>query len=306
MPVALAPMLVIANYVLLKFALRPKDDTKRKFYASIGSVFAVFSPQIVVGEYAGLLANWMALVATYFAFYLLIKGWESKDRNSAIISFGILFAVLCLTMLLHLYTWANLLAIIAVFAATSHLFGRKSVTNPRIKVVLMLAVVGSAFAVDLVKSQYLEIPSAAGSDSAVGSNIEPEDTRGRWDRLFFTLNTYVGGFLSNPAIFLLTLMWLVRADISKGLHRLMLSMVFILAIPITFGSIEFQTRVLYNIPFHIPALLGILILNFKDKTNRIFLITTCLVFATYAVRAMANLQLDLPDGYILDRQFLLP
>lgn len=307
LPVALAPMLVAANYVLLRYSLKSKDEAKVKFYASIGAIFAVFSPQIVVGEYAGLLANWIALVATYFAFYFLIKGWESNDRNHAIRSFGILFAILFVAMLCHLYTWANLLAVILLFVGISFVFGRNSVTGPKIKILIVLAVVGTSFSIDQVRSYYFDTPAATGSDSAIGTNVGPEDTSGTGTRLIFTLNTYVGGFLSNPVIFLLALVWLVRADLTKGLERLMLSMMFILAIPITVGSVEFQTRVLYNIPFHIPALLALFLLNFKDKTSRpLLMLAILLVFATYALRAMANLQLELPEGFVLNRQFLLP
>jgi len=255
------------------------------------------------------LANWMALVAAYFAFYFLIRGWESQNPRQMAYSFGILFGVLVVMMLVHLYTWANLLAIILLFAGISYVFSRRSVTTPKMKVVVMLMVVGTAFAVDYAKSSYFVTPTAAGSESAIGTNITPQDTSGRWDRLFFTLHTYVGGFLSNPALLVLSVVWLVRADLSKGLDRLLLSMFFILAMPITFGSIEFQTRVLYNIPFHIPALLAIYSTGFGKGMNAsraLLILAIGLTFATYAVRAMANLYLDLPEGYLLEEQFLLP
>jgi hypothetical protein len=310
LPVALAPLLVLANYFLLRRSLRSRDgEGKLKFYASVGAMFAVFSPQIVVGQYAGLLANWMALVAAYFAFYFLIRGWESQNRKQMASSFGILLGILVVMMLVHLYTWAHLLAIILLFAGMSFVFSRRSVTTPKIKLAVMLIVVGTAFAIDYAKSSYFITPTAAGSESAIGTNITPQDATGRWDRLFFTLHTYVGGFLSNPALLLLSLVWLVRADLSKGLDRLLLSMFFILAVPITFGSIEFQTRVLYNIPFHIPALLAIYGIGLGKEMNAsraLLILAIALTFATFALRAMANLYLELPEGYVLDEQFLLP
>lgn len=311
LPVALAPMLVLANYVLLRFSLRSKDDGKGKFYASLGAIFAAFSPQIVVGEYAGLLANWLALVAAYFAFYFLIKGWESKNRDQMIYAFGILFALLLVMMLIHLYTWTHLLTIILVFSMISYVLARKSVPNSIIKVFIMLAIIGTAFLIDYVKSSYFVTPTAAGSGSAIENNAQPQETNGRWERLFFTLNTYVGGFLSNPALLLPAVFWMVKSDLSKGVDRLLLSMFFILAVPITFGSIEFQTRVMYNIPLHIPALLILYYgaNKFKDgRTNFSHLlpiITIVLTLVTYAFRAMTNLYLELPEGYVLEDQFLL-
>jgi hypothetical protein len=306
LPVALAPMLVLATYSLLRFSLK-SEETKVKLYASIGAIFAAFSPQIVVGEYAGLLANWLALIPTYFVFYFLIKGWDSASRNQMIRNFGILFGMLLLIMLLHLYTWAHMLTVTLLFAAISFLFARKSVTSPRIKVALMLIVVGSSFAIDYARSSFFETPAAGASDSAIGTNIVPHDTAGRWDRLFFTLHTNVGGFLSLPILLILALVWIVKADLSKTLNRIMLSMVFILAIPITFGSIEFQTRVLYNIPLHVFALLALSQTKYSlEKSRLIIPIAIALIIMTYSLRAMANLYIELPPGFVLDNQFLLP
>jgi hypothetical protein len=311
LPVALAPMLVAANYVLLRYSLKSKDEAKAKFFASLGAIFAVFSPQIVVGEYAGLLANWLALVVAYFAFYFLIRGWESQSRNQMIYSFGALFALLIVMMLVHLYTWAHLLSVVLLFAGMSYIFARKSTLRPKIKIIIMLAIVVTAFSIDNLKSSYFVTPAASGTGSAIGSNVQPEDVNGRWNRLFFTLHTYVGGFLSNPVLLLPALIWMVRANLSKGIDRLLLSMFFILAVPIVFGSIEFQTRVLYNIPLQIPALL---ILMYSATTYKhsitsrhlLLIIAISLALATYTLRAMANLYLELPPGYVLEDQFLLP
>ena len=306
LPAALAPLIVLANYLLLRYSLKSKDDMKIKVYASIGAIFAVFSPQIVVGEYAGFLANWIALVMVYFALYFLIRGWETNNRNHAIHSFGILFVLLLLIMLTHLYTWTHFLAVMLLFGGMSFVFARKSVAAPKIKILLLLIVVGTMFPMDYAKSSYFSTPAATASDSAIATNIMPQDTNTRWDRLFFTMSSYVGGFLSNPALLLLAVIWMLKADLSKGLERLLISMFFISALPIAVGSVEFQTRVLYNIPFQIPALLALYGTKFRSRTSLILLIAIVLSFATYAVSAMANLYLQLPEGYVLENQFLLP
>ena len=306
LPVALAPLIVMANYLLLRYSLKSRDEIKIKVFASIGAIFAVFSPQIVVGEYAGFLANWIALVMVYFALYFLIRGWETNNRNHAIHSFGILFVLLLLIMLTHLYTWTHFLAVMLLFGGMSFVFARKSVAAPKIKILLLLIVVGTMFPMDYAKSSYFSTPAATASDSAIATNIMPQDTNTRWDRLFFTMSSYVGGFLSNPALLLLAVIWIVKADLSKGLERLLISMFFISALPIAVGSVEFQTRVLYNIPFQIPALLALYGAKFRSRTSLILLIAIVLSFATYAVSAMANLYLQLPEGYVLENQFLLP
>jgi hypothetical protein len=104
---------------------------------------------------------------------------------------------------------------------------------------------------------------------------------------------------------------MVKAKVSNGIDRLMLIMFFIMAIPITFGSVEFQTRVLYNIPIQIPALLVLFYgtARIEAKTTLLYqllVIAIILAMATYSLRAMANLYLELPPGYVLSNQFLLP
>jgi hypothetical protein len=87
----------------------------------------------------------------------------------------------------------------------------------------------------------------------------------------------------------------------------MISFCFILAIPIAIGSIEFQTRVLFNLPFHVAGLLALYGLKWKDSNSQhMVIIAILLSSATFALRAMANLDLELPEGIGIDEEFLLP
>ena len=227
------------------------------------------------------------------------------------VSFGALFAILLVTMLIHLYTWAHLLAVTVLFAGLSFLLFRKSVSDPRIKALLMIAIVAASFSIDYGRSLYFSTPAAAEGDSALASNIEARDPSSRWDRLYVTLGSYVGGFLSNPALFLLALVWIVRAK-SSGLSILMLSMIFMLSVPVAVGSVEFQTRVLYNTPIHIAAVMALMWTGGRlgrtsdDKAlQKLLIVGVIFIMATFALRAMANLPLVLPEGYELERDFLL-
>src|SRR5439155_24657716 len=139
-------------------------------------------------------------------------------------------------------------------------------------------------------SSYLGTPAVAAPDSSIGINIMPQDASGRWDRLFFTMTTYVGGFLSNPVLFLLALVWIVKGNLTDGLDRLIFSLFFVLAIPVTFGSIEFQTRVLYNMPFHLLPLL-VLYGTKTESYRRLIIIAVALTLAVYGLHSMADLYL---------------
>ena len=309
LPALLAPLLVLASYLLVRHTVNSEDKYRVKKYAALCAVFAAFSIQVVVGQYAGLLANWIALVVSYFAFYSLIRAWEAKDRRQTLYFLGITFAILTVIMLLHVYTWAHMLTVTLLFAGSSYVLARKSVTSAKFKALFMLLVVCSAFGLDYVKALYFSTPLVGEAGSVIIRNVQPEgvDNATRWDQLNFILQTYVGGFLSNPALFLLALIWIIRSDLTAGLNRLMFAMICMTVVPFVFGNAEFQTRVLYNIPYHIPALLALFGAKIQDKTLRYALILSIALFlATYAIRAMANLYLVLPDGYVLERQFLLP
>jgi hypothetical protein len=185
LPVALAPSLVAANYFLLRHAFDAKKYgiERIKVFSSIGAALAAFSPQVIVGEYAGLLANWIALIVAYFALYLAIRCWESVERRKMVMAFLGLFAVLAVTMLFHVYTWAHLLAVIMIFAGLSFVIFRKSVYQPKAKLILLAITVLGSFALDYTRSLYFETPSAAEPDSALASNIQANDPAGRWERL---------------------------------------------------------------------------------------------------------------------------
>jgi hypothetical protein len=312
LPVALAPMLVMANYGLIRLALKSRQDQRSvKLFASIGAMVAAFAPQIVVGEYAGLLANWLALIPAYFALYLLIRCWESKDRRQAIMYSAGLFGIMMLILLIHLYTWSHLLAVALVFVILSYAFSRRTSVSPKTKVLVILLVICSTFAVDYGRSLYFSTPSATSADSAITKNIQPTGQgMSRWDQLYFTLGAFVGGYLSNPMLFLMALFWVVaKADFAQGLDRVMLAMLFMLAPPVLFGTVEFQTRVLFNTMIQIPALLAIYSFSSRSRNGLLrtmLIVAVIAVMATYGIRAMANLYLELPEGIGLETEFLLP
>lgn len=311
LPVALAPMLVFASYMLVRLTLPSKADNSTKTFAALAGLVAAFSPQIIVGEYAGLLANWLALIPSYFALYVLIKCWESRNRRRLVLSSVGLFGILLLVMLIHLYIWSQMLVVAVMFIGISYAFSRKKVPFAKLKVGLLLLVIGGAVAVDYARSAYFGTLSVTSSNSAITRNILPgQESASRWDQLYFILTKYVGGFLSNPVLFLLALIWVAaRVDLTRGLDRAMIAMLFLIAFPLLIGTVEFQTRVIYNTPVQIPAVLALYSFaghGRHDLARTLLILAVILVMATYGIRAMANLYLELPPGAVLDRQFLLP
>ncbi len=83
-------------------------------------------------------------------------------------------------------------------------------------------------------------------------------------------------------------------------------MLFALAIPILFGSMTVQARLLYNTPFFIPAAVALLGLTRARLPTLLAFAFVILVLSNYAVGAMANLNLVVPDNAILENPFLVP
>jgi hypothetical protein len=310
LPVALAPALVASTYLLVRHSLGVKKYEGVLVFAALAALFTAFSPQIIVGEYAGLLANWLALVAGYPALLFLIKTWDSDGRYQLALYSACLFATLLLVMLFHLYIWLHLLAVTAIFCALSYIFSKGS--NSKVKVLSIVLVVAACFAFDYGRSQFFDSPQLARSDSVVGENIQSAPERGsRWDQLHFTLGTYVGGFLSSPVLFLPALAWVVaKGDLRNGLDRTLISMLFLLALPVLVGNVDFQTRVLHNTPMQIPAVLSLYPLTSHSKYRLLgvlLIVATIAISTTFALRAMANLYFVPPEGYVLGgEEILLP
>ena len=104
----------------------------------------------------------------------------------------------------------------------------------------------------------------------------------------------------------LALLWVFRSSYLKAFDRLLLSMLFLLAVPMLFGSSDIQARVFYVVPLFVPALLSLN--SVRRDNNRVFyfaMIALMSSMAVYALRAMTNMDLVLPEGYEIEEPFLI-
>jgi len=86
-----------------------------------------------------------------------------------------------------------------------------------------------------------------------------------WDNLFQTSFVYMGGIFGNFLILSLCLYWLIHSNL-REMPNLFIAIFFSIALlPILFGGEVIQTRVLYNIPFQIPAAIGLIYLANKNR-----------------------------------------
>ncbi|MGI0013760.1 MAG: hypothetical protein ACREBU_10010, partial [Nitrososphaera sp.] len=222
-----------------------------------------------------------------------------------------LFAALALTMLFHIYTWGYIILVLSLFTCISYfsLQRSRSVRKAellKVTAVLVCVILASIFT-DYAKSSYFGVSTGLSRDSLVaGSSFDLTNFNSRWETLDFTLGAYVGGFLSNPVIIMLALIWALKGSYLRGFDRVLFSAIFILSIPILFGTSVIQARLLYVVPLFVPAFLTLI--SSREIGNRVFLyalIAVMLSVAVYALRAAANLYLVVPGGIELEEPFLV-
>jgi hypothetical protein len=321
LPVLLAPALVASSYLLVRL-VRPAVLVeairgRKGIVASTVAMAAALSPQIVVGLYAGILANWLALIPSLFSIVVAVRISEyaksrELDWRKLSASAAVLLALLTLANLFHVYTWGYLVLALGLFTILSFVVMRKSGSVNRhillkVSVVLGCVIVASV-AADYAKSSLFSVTSGLSQESILaGNTLSPTNFLSRWEALDFTFSSYVGGFLSNPVIMALALLWVFRSSYQKAFDRLLLSMIFLLAIPILFGSSDIQARVFYVVPLFIPALLSLNSLR-QQNNGTFFLAISALAIsmAVYALRAITNMDLVLPEGYEIEEPFLIP
>jgi hypothetical protein len=320
LPVLLAPALVASSYLLVRL-VRPAAlgavKGRNSVVASTVAIAAAMSPQIVVGLYAGILANWLALIPGLFSVVMAVKISEHTknkdlDWRKLSASAAALFALLIITNLFHVYTWGYLVLALVLFTVISFVVLRKSASIDRrilLKICFILgSVIVASVAADYIKSSIFSVNSGLSQESILaGNTLSPANFLSRWEALGFTFSSYVGGFLSNPVIMALALLWVFRSSYLKAFDRLLLSMIFLLSVPILFGSSDIQARVFYVVPLFIPALLSLNSLR-QHSNGTFFLAIFALAtsMAVYALRAMTNMELVLPEGYEVEEPFLIP
>ncbi|AIF82364.1 hypothetical protein NTE_00282 [Candidatus Nitrososphaera evergladensis SR1] len=279
--IILGPLLAISVYFLAR-ELAAND---------LASLLAAFMTAIsyptLVGIYAGFYANWLALVFGYASFIFLLRFIKTIERKNLL-----LFALMILlTLLSHVYTWTIVTIVTGAYIAAIFVFKNKyTILNKSI--VLIVIVILSVIAIDIVRV------NITGSTGGIEKDLElayraigVEQFALRWSNLNYTANSFVGGQLGNFIIYAFALYWLFKVRIESQ-TILLLIFLSIGLIPVLFGNYVIQTRVLYDIPFQIPA--AIALSNINKKVNVISTLLFVIILFNISIIAVSNFYLVLP------------
>lgn len=250
-PILLGLLLVLATYFFVRQA------EFNRLSASFAMLFTVFSYHITVGMYGGLIANWISLVFLYvflgFVFASLKKvSWRL---------FGVALAFQSFLLFSHANTWGMSMGILGVFffVLLVECFVKRE-NSFRPLMLLMILVVGMSL--NAIRNFALGISVGTVEVASVAqSGVSLTNLLSVWQTLRVSLGSYMGISFMNPVLlFLASLGGLAMTLNTRLVSRFFTASLVASSIPFFLGDNLVQTRILYDLPVHVFAFLGLLVL----------------------------------------------
>lgn len=255
--VVLGLFLVLATYFFARLA------GFNFFYASLAMLFAVASPHLTVGMYGGLFANMIGLVFWYVFWALVFACLKTCSWRLC------LMAVVFQSLLLfsHANTWDMSMGILGLFFIVlflEWLIKRKKCSRP----LMLFALLVAGVSLNVVRNSVLNI--GIGTVEAVGvaqSGVSLINLLSIWQTLGVSLGSFMGIAFVNPVLlFFAGVGGIAVALDSRLVSRFLTTSLVAASVPFILGDYIVQTRIMYDLPVHIFAFLGLLVsLGFVER-----------------------------------------
>jgi hypothetical protein len=246
-----------------------REAAGRRDVALLSALLASFSPQLLVGTFAGIFEAWLAYSESLLFFGLILHAMKNSDSRSA--AGSVVLSVLIL--LTHPWTWAVLILILAcqlivILVVQTRSAGSLRLTNSlRVQsIVLIMSVLVCVVAVTLASLAFPDLgnPTILFLEERLSSPVL------FMNDIALTLTNYVGGFYSNWVLMSLVLIGLFGASqLAEEVRALLLSWVFVPGLLSIFFSSDVQWRLLYLLPYSVLAAYGIISIRSKMKSRLI-------------------------------------
>lgn len=283
-PLILAPLLAFVTYLLTY------EISRNSRISLIASFLTPFSIQVSMGIYSGFYSNWIAIIIAYTTIIFFIKACKgNKSFYYTLLFIGL--TSLCFT---HIYTWLFFvicLGISILFVAKYH--------NPKVglqRCILIVVILASSSIGSIVP--WLASGNVAGFHNFMDlyNNDFEEFTWIFLDLFDFVVLVSHGGLFSNIMIPFLCIVFIF--SLRRQHHNIFIYCIVVLlalaTLTIFFGELEFKTRILYNIPFQIPAAIGLFVLH--ERTKKMLVTAACsLLIVAYSLHALTNFYLIPPE-----------
>jgi hypothetical protein len=166
---------------------------------------------------------------------------------------------------------------------------------PKKSIILLLLVVLFSVVIDVARMTITGSASGIEQDIAFAKvGVGLQQFALRWSNLIDATQNYLGSLFSNFIILILGMYWIVRCNLREPTTIFLVIFLSLGIIPLFFGDWIVQSRVIYNIPFQIPA--AIALTYIKNQGNRnIVLVPIFIWLIAMSVRAVSNFYLILPS-----------
>jgi len=283
-PVMLAPALALVTFFL----------TRELTANDIASLFAAFITAVsfhtLIGIYAGFYANWLALIVGYLSFLFLFRFLKRRLLTDLIL-FG---SLTLLTLLSHVYTWSILSIAAGVFLLVG-IVRPHTLGTERRTLGLLMAVLLSVVAVDIGRTVLVGSSGGVERDLEVaGGLVGPDQFLLRWNNLSYATTLFVGGLFSSFLVLGLGLYWLVKTRVHGFASVFVVIFLSLGVLPFIFGEWVVQTRVFYNIPFQIPAAMGLAFIA-QQRKDLLRILPICILLLLATLVAVSNFYFILPE-----------
>jgi hypothetical protein len=283
LPIVLGPALVLVVYFLTRVMTSNNDSI-----SILASFLTAISFHTLIGIYAGLYANWFALIIGYLSIVYLFKFLKAHGRLN-FIAYSILVILLLFS---HVYTWSIFALVMATFLIAMLMLNYYR----RKYIILLLLVIFSTVVVDVVRM------NLTGSTGGIERDIQAYNYYGvgpkqffmRWNNIVDTTEHFHGGLLANFIILGLGLYWLFRANYTEPHNIFLMIFLSVGIMPLFFGDWLVQTRVFYNIPFQIPAAIGLNYIKQQSK-GMMILLSVCIWLTAVSIVSVSNFYPALPS-----------
>jgi hypothetical protein len=273
-PLILGPGIVLALYFLTL------ELTRNEKIALIAAFFAAVYVHTLVGIYAGFYANWLGLIVGYISIAFLFR-YLRTGRRSGIVVFS---ALLIVVLFIHVYTWTILAAVAGIFLLVMLLVGiwdkkrkknKKIVSNNnnnnpftnRNRITWLLIAILVSVGVDITKVLITGSSGGLVQDVELArTDLGIEQFNTRFDTLDSTMHGSLGGVFSNFIILILGLFWVLKSNIQAPSTIFLMIFLSVGLIPLNIGSWLLQARVLYDMPFEIPAAIALYYISRRSES----------------------------------------
>jgi hypothetical protein len=274
-PLVLGPALIFAVYLLTR------ELTSNDITSLLASFLTAVSFHTLVGVYAGFYSNWLALIIGYLSFVIVFKFL----KKSSPLTLAIYALSIILLLFTHIYTWSIFVILTMIFLAVMLKFNYYQKMN----IVLLLLVIFASVVLDIARLTITGSSSAIVRDIAIGAGggLGLEQFGLRLSNLTEVVQNWYGAQFSNFIILILGFFWICISNFRKQVNIFLVVFLSVGFATMFFGSPSVQGRVLYDIPFEIPAAISLTYIK-KQSSGAIILLSTCIWLVSISFRAVLN------------------